>query len=93
MNWLIAWANRRRDSRLWGWLATLVGPEYKTANDLKQAVRCTRLEFSRSELDACSYIAFHFETTWGIESDHGFCVLYHPEKEIFSGTADAVWDV
>src|SRR5262245_8512729 len=27
---LLRWLNQRRQSRLWGWLAKLAGPEYKT---------------------------------------------------------------
>ncbi|MFO0967095.1 MAG: hypothetical protein U0793_16125 [Gemmataceae bacterium] len=47
---ILRWLNERRGSRLWGWLARLVGPEYKTPEDLKPAVRCSCFEVGRGLL-------------------------------------------
>ncbi len=92
MDWLVSWLQKRRESRFWGGLAKLVGPQYRKAEDLKQAARCTGFEISRYFDGAYAYIAFYFVTIWGLEDDHGFSVIYHPEKEAFSGTGDAIWE-
>jgi len=92
MDWLVSWLQKRRESRFWGRLAALVGPEYKKAEELKQAARCTGIEISRFFDGPYAYTAFSFVTIWGLESDHGFSVIYHPEKESFAGTGHAVWE-
>jgi len=90
---LVAWLNRHRQSRFWGWLARLVGPEYKTAEDLKQAARCIGLEVSSLFTGTCAYVAFSFETIWGLEGDHGFSIIFHPEDGTWSGTASAIDEI
>jgi len=90
---MLRWLNARRESRLWGWLARLVGPEYKTADDLKQAVRCNRVEVSREYVEAYAYIAFHFDTIFGIESEHGLSVVYQPEIGASWGDGSAIYEL
>jgi hypothetical protein len=87
------WLQQRRDSRLWGWLARLVGPEYTTPDDLRPAVRCTGLEVSQKSVGAHAYLAFYFETIFGTETEHGLSVVYHPQKDSFCGDASAIHDV
>lgn len=87
---ILRWLNERRGSRLWGWLARLVGPEYKTPEDLKPAVRCSCFEVGREPVDAYANIAFHFDTIFGIEAEHGLSVVYHPEQGTFWGDASAI---
>jgi len=89
----IRWLQDRRESRLWGWLARLTGPEYKTPDDLKQAARCTGLEVSSEYVGAHAYLAFYFETMFGIEVEHGLSVIFHPEKETFWGDASAIHEM
>jgi hypothetical protein len=87
---LLRWLNERRESRLWGWLARLVGPEYKAPEDLKQAARCRGLEIASRHDGGYAYIAFYFETVFGIEVEHGLSVIFHPEKGTFWGDASAI---
>ena len=82
---ILAWLQQRRESRTWGWLARLLGPEYKTPEDMKSAVRCTGFVVSTAFDGEYAYLAFHFETIFVIESDHGLSVVFHPEKEAFWG--------
>jgi len=90
---LLRWLNNRRASRLWGWLAKLVGPEYKNPEDLKQAARCLGLEISAQYHGSFAFIAFDFETMFAIEAEHGLSVVFHPELETFSGDRSAIHDV
>ncbi len=89
----IAWLQKRRESRWWSWLARLVGPEYKTPEDLKPAVRCIGLEVSSAFAGDYAYVAFHFETIFGTEGDHGLSVVFHPEKDVFWGDAMAIHEM
>jgi hypothetical protein len=90
---IIHWLNERRESRFWGWLAWLVGPEYKTPEDLKQAARCINFEVSRQSNGAYAYIAFYFQTVFGIEIEHGLSVVFHPDSGTFGGDASAIHDL
>ena len=91
-NW-VAWLRARRQTRVWGWLAALLGPEYKTLEDLKPAVRCIGLEISRHHFGTLAHVAFYFETGFGIETEHGFSVIYHPEAGTISGDASAIHEL
>jgi len=86
----IAWLQQRRNSPLWGWLARLVGPEYKTPEDLKSAAQCTGVEVARHAVGDYAYIAFYFATIWGIEMEHGLSVVFHPEKGTSCGDASSI---
>ena len=90
---VIAWLQKRRESRLWGWLARLIGPEYKAPEDLKQAARCTALEVSSIHLGSYAYVAFYFETAFGTEGDHGLSVIFHPGKGTFWGDGSAIYEM
>ena len=89
----VAWLQARRESRFWGWLAALLGPEYKTPEDLKPAVRCLGVEVSSYFFGAYAYIGFTFETSFGVEADHGFSVIYHPEVETIWGNGSAIHEL
>src|SRR5262245_52511243 len=86
----IAWLQQRRESRWWGWLARVVGPEYKAPEDMKQAVRCTEVEVSAAFAGDYAYVAFYFETIFATEVEHGLSVVFHPEKEPLCGDRSAI---
>jgi hypothetical protein len=90
---LLDWLHNQRQSWMWGWLANLVGPAPEALEDLKQAVRCTGVEISCLYLGDSAYIAFYFETIWGLETEHGLSVVYHPDKGTFGGDASAIFDI
>jgi len=89
----IRWLQQRRASRLWGWMARLAGPEYTAPDDLKRAVRCTSFEVSGQSVGDYAYIAFYFETIFGLEVEHGLSVLFHPKRETLSGDASAIHEL
>src|SRR4051812_40775492 len=68
----------RRATRLWGWLAGLLGPEYRTPDDFKRAARCLGVEVSSRHDGGFAYVAFSFETAFGVEAEHGLSVVFHP---------------
>jgi len=90
---LLRWLNERRDSRVWGWLARLFGPEYQVPEDLKQAVRCLRLEVSSQCVGGYSYVGFFFETIFGTETAGGLSVIFHPQEGTFWGDASAIYEL
>jgi hypothetical protein len=90
---VLAWLQQRRESRACGWLARLVGPEYKTPEDRKQAVRCKCVEVSTVADGDYAYVAFHFETIFAWETEHGLSVVFHPAKGSFSGNALALFEM
>jgi len=87
---VLRWLNDRRDSRVWGWLARLFGPEYLVPEDLKPAVRCLRLEVSNHCVRGCAYIGLFFETIFGTETAGGLSVVFHPQEGTFWGDASAI---
>jgi hypothetical protein len=87
---LLRWLNERRDSRVWGWLARLFGPEYKVPESLRPAVRCLRLEVSSQCAGGYSYVGLFFETIFGTETAGGLSVIFHPQEGTFWGDASAI---
>jgi hypothetical protein len=87
---LLRWLNERRDSRVWGGLARLFGPEYKMPENLKPAVRCLRLEVSSQCVGGYSYVGLFFETIFGTETAGGLSVIFHPQEGTFWGDASAI---
>jgi hypothetical protein len=87
----LEWANRRRNSWLWGWLARwLLHGEYRNVEDLKRAVRCTGVELSYQRLGDSAYAAFHFDTSLGLDPEHGVSVVFHPTQGASLGDASAI---
>jgi hypothetical protein len=93
LDWLVTWLRKYRESRVWGWLARSLRPECKTPEDLKQALRCSGVEFSVLHLNSFAYVAFSFDTIWYETDEEGFAVVFHPKLGTWWGDGGTIGEI